>query len=147
MTEKPKDTERTLEEMLRHLMQAAQGGGDSRPLFIGMKIIVPPAGDSPTPPQKARGDSTESPIEVHRVGDRVMLVTEMPGMTPENIQVMFRGDRVFIWARDQERHYQGSATVPPSQKGSEEISFRHGVLEVSYLPVEEKSEGDSSPHS
>ncbi|HOT03551.1 MAG TPA: hypothetical protein PK069_05175 [Methanolinea sp.] len=145
MTEKPEDSHKTLEEMLRNLMQAAQAG-DSRPLFIGMKIVLPPGGDFPSPPQRARGDSTESPIEVHHVGNRVMLITEMPGMTPENIQVMFRGDRVFIWARDQERHYQGSATVPPVQNGSEEISFRHGVLEVSYIPVGKK-DPQASPSS
>lgn len=146
MTEKPEDAHKTLEEMLRNLMQAAQAG-DSRPLFIGMKIVLPPGGDYPTPPQRARGDSTESPIEVHHVGNRVMLVTEMPGMTPENIQVMFRDDRVFIWARDQERHYQGSATVPPAKKGSEEISFRHGVLEVTYIPLAGKDpDAQSSSH-
>lgn len=146
MTEKPEDAHKTLEEMLRNLMQAAQAG-DSRPLFIGMKIVLPPGGDFPTPPQRARGDSTESPIEVHHVGNRVMLVTEMPGMTPENIQVMFRDDRVFIWARDQERHYQGSATVPPAKKGSEEISFRHGVLEVTYIPLAGKDpDAQSSSH-
>lgn len=146
MTEKPEDAHKTLEEMLRNLMQAAQAG-DSRPLFIGMKIVLPPGGDFPTPPQRARGDSTESPIEVHHVGNQVMLVTEMPGMTPENIQVMFRDDRVFIWARDQERHYQGSATVPPAKKGSEEISFRHGVLEVTYIPLAGKDpDAQSSSH-
>lgn len=133
MTEMPEEPKRTLEEILRHLMQAAQSGED-RPLFIGMKITVTPGADFPVPPQKARGDSTEPAIEVHHVGQRVVLVTEMPGMTPENIQVMFRGDRVYIWARDQERHYQGSARVPPARNGTEEISFRHGVLEVSYLP-------------
>ncbi|MCU0631999.1 MAG: hypothetical protein MUC66_03355 [Methanolinea sp.] len=145
MTEKPEDARKTLEEMLRHLMQSALSG-EAHPLFIGMKIILPPGGDNPHPPQKIRGDSTEPSIEVHHIGRRVMLVTEMPGMTPENIQVMFRGDRVFIWARDQERHYQSSAAVPPAQKGSEEISFRHGVLEVSYLPApDEKPEDPSTP--
>lgn len=142
MTEKPEDIPETLEEMLRHLMQAALSG-EPRPLFVGMKIIVPPGGDFPRPPQKTRGDSTEPEIEVHRVGDRVVLVAEMPGIEPGNINVMFRDNRVFLWASDQDRHYQGSARVPPARKGSEEISYRHGILEVSYLPAEE--EGSEEP--
>lgn len=135
MTENPEDPPKTLEEVLRHLMQAALNG-ESSPVFVGMKIIVPAGRDSPIPPQKIRGDSTEPEIEVHRVGDRVILLTEMPGVSSEHIQVMFQDDRVFIWAREGDLHYQGSARVPAAQKGSEEISFRHGVLEVSYLPLE-----------
>lgn len=135
MTEIPEDFPKTLEEMLRHLMESIQGG-DSRPIFIGMKIIVSPGGDFSHNRENIRGDATEPSIEVHRLGDRVVLVTEMPGMAPENIHLLFRDDRVFLWARDQERHYNGSARVPPAQQGSEEISYRHGILEISYLPVE-----------
>jgi len=137
MTEKPEDTQGTLEEILRHIMQSAEGS-DLHPIFIGMKIVLPPGGDFPRPPQHTRGDATGPAIEVHHVGDRVVLVTEMPGMAAGDIHVMFRDDRVFIWARDRDRHYTGSARVPPARDGSEEISFQNGVLEVSYLPVGEE---------
>ena len=83
----------------------------------------------------SRGDGTEPEIEVQTFGNCVTLVTELPGMSPENIQVLFRDDRVFIWAKDVERYYRASAKVPPAVKGSVEISCRHGVLEVSYTSL------------
>lgn len=141
MTERPEDIQKTLEEMLRHLMESIQQG-DTHPIFIGMKIIVPAGGDAPGAGKGSRGDATELAIEVHHVGDHVVLVTEMPGMPRENIHLLFRDDRIFVWGRDQERHYRGNARIPPAQKGSEEISFRHGILEISYLPEERNARDD-----
>lgn len=140
MTDTPEDFPRNLEEMLRHLMQAAQRG-DAGPIFIGMKIVVPPGGGLPDSPGNLRGDATEPAVEVHRVGDRVVIVTELPGISPEQVHLLFRDDRIFVWARDLERHYRGSARIPPARKGSEEISFRHGLLEVSYIPEDEGDRG------
>jgi HSP20 family molecular chaperone IbpA len=128
MNETPHD-EKSLEDMIRQIMEMS---GDGRPIIIGMKIIIGgcPNGANPL----ARGDATEPAIELHSVGDRVVLSTELPGISPEQVQVLFREDRVFIWAKDPDRQYRASRKVPPATKGSIEISFRHGVLEVSYLP-------------
>lgn len=128
MNETPHD-EKSLEDMIRQIMELS---GDGRPIVIGMKIIIGgcPNGANPL----ARGDATEPEIEIHSVGDRIVLSTELPGISPEQIQVLFREDRVFIWARDPDRQYRASRKVPPAVKGSIGISFRHGVLEVSYLP-------------
>ena len=128
MNETPHD-EKSLEDMIRQIMELS---GDGRPIVIAMKIIIGecPQGANPL----ARGDATEPAIEIHSIGDRVVLSTELPGISPEQIQVLFREDRVFIWAKDPDRQYRASREVPPATKGSVEISFRHGVLEVSYLP-------------
>ena len=131
--------EKKLEELVRQIMEQS---GDGRPLIIGMKIVIagPPGGT----PLLSRGDTTEPEIELHRIGDRVVLTTELPGMAPEQVQVLFREDRVFIWAKDPDRQYRASREVPPAIKGSAEITFRHGVLEVSYLPREAGSEEESA---
>jgi HSP20 family molecular chaperone IbpA len=133
------DSSRRIEDLIRHIIEQAEQS-DGRPIFIGMKIFIPAPGNSrgdpPITPLSVRGDSTEPEIEVHRVKDRIMLITELPGMSPENIQVLFRDDRVFIWAKDGERHYRASAEVPPAEKESTEISFRNGVLEVRYTPAD-----------
>jgi HSP20 family molecular chaperone IbpA len=129
MSELPHDNRKTLEELIRHLMEM---NGQDRPIIIGMQIIIPPPGGK-SPGTSGRG--TEPEIEVHTFGNRVTLITELPGMSPENIQVLFREDRVYIWARDEERNYRASARVPPAEKESIEISFRHGVLEVTYTPL------------
>ena len=139
MNENPHDNFKNLEDVLRHIMEMTEQGG-MPPIFIGMKIFIPGEGRFPGSGPQARGDSTEPEIEVHKVDDHVKLVTELPGMSPENIHVLFRDDRVFIWARDQERQYRTSAKVPPAQKDSMEIHIRNGILEVSYLPFSSNTE-------
>jgi HSP20 family molecular chaperone IbpA len=138
MSDYKDDSDRRIEDLIRHIIEQAEKS-DGKPVFIGMKIFVPgqgnSRGDPPITPLSVRGDSTEPEIEIHRVKDRIMLVTEFPGMSPENIQVLFRDDRVFIWAKDSERQYRASAEVPPAEKESTEISFRNGVLEVRYIPA------------
>ena len=112
-----------------------------------MKIVIPPGSFPGIPPSGGpggRGNSTEPEIEVHRLGNHVTLVTELPGMSAENVQVLFRDNRVFIWAKDQERQYRTGAEVPPADKKTVEISFRHGVLEVSYQTGAEAQENPSS---
>jgi HSP20 family molecular chaperone IbpA len=129
MNELPHD-EKTLEDVIRAIMEMA---GNGRPIMIAMKIIIGglPEGANPL----ARGDATEPEIEIYPVGDRIVLSTELPGIAPEQIQVLFKEDRVYIWAKDPDRRYRASRKVPPATKESVEISFRHGVLEVSYLPT------------
>ena len=128
MNELPHD-EKSLEDVIRKIMEIS---GDGRPIVIAMKIIIGgcPNGANPL----SRGDATEPEIEIHTLGDRIVLSTELPGISPEQVQVLFREDRVFIWAKDPDRQYRASRKVPPAIKGSVEISFRHGLLEVSYLP-------------
>jgi HSP20 family molecular chaperone IbpA len=133
MSDTPNDNKTSIEDLIRQMMELA-GTGQGAPVIIGMQIIVSP-GQPGSPGPFSRGDGTEPEIEVHTFGNRVNLVTELPGMSPENIQVLFRDDRVFIWAKDAERYYRASAKVPPAVKGSVEINCRHGVLEVSYTSL------------
>jgi HSP20 family molecular chaperone IbpA len=144
MTEKQEDTRKTLEDMVRHLIAAAHDGR-LQPFFVGMNVIISPGGGFPVPPQRVRGEGKEPDIEIQRLGDRVLLVTELPGLSPENVQVLFRGDRVFIWGKDGERQYRTSAAVPPPRTGSEQVTFRHGVLEVSYIPQDTSDTCTSPP--
>ncbi len=134
MSDTPHDTPHSIEDVIRRIMELS-GAGNGTPVIIGMQIIIPSGGPAGNPGQLVRGDGTEPEIEVHTFGNRVTLVTELPGISPGNIQVLFREDRVFIWAKDGGRHYRVSAKVPPAQKGTVEISCKHGVLEISYAPV------------
>jgi HSP20 family molecular chaperone IbpA len=133
MNENPYDNFKNLEDVLRHIMQMSEQG-ETRPIFIGMKIIIPGGGGFPGPDPQARGNSTEPDIEIHHVDDHVTLLTEFPGMAPEDIHVLFRDDRVFIWASDNDRQYRTSAVVPPAVEDSVKVHLRNGILEVSYLP-------------
>jgi HSP20 family molecular chaperone IbpA len=129
MSEPPHDTRKTIEELIRHIMEMS---GQNQPVIIGIQIIIPPAGQPGGPPPFPGREGTEPDIEVHTFGNRVTLITELPGMSPENVQVLFRDDRVYIWAKDDQRQYRSSSRVPPAEEKSIEISFRHGVLEVTY---------------
>ncbi len=130
MSETPDDTRTSIEDLIRHLREIA---GEDRPIVISMKIIIPPAGQPALLPAAGQ-EGIEPDIEVQAFGNRVTLITELPGMSPENIQVLFREDRVYILAKDGDRQYRASTKVPPAEKDSIEISFRHGILEVSYTP-------------
>jgi len=132
MNETPHDTRKTLEDLIRHLMEMA---GQDKPIVINIQIIIPPAGDPQGLPPGAGRQGTEPEIEIHAFGNRVTLITELPGMTIEDIQVLFKDDRVYIWATNGELQYQTSTQVPPAKEESIETSFRHGVLEVSYTPA------------
>jgi len=146
MSDKTNEANKRIEDLIRQLMQQAENG-EGQPIFIGMKIVIPPGSFPGIPPAGGpggRGNSTEPEIEVHRLGNHVTLVTELPGMSVENVKVLFRDNRVFIWAKDQERQYRTGAEVPPADKKTVEISFRHGVLEVSYQIAAEAQENPSS---
>lgn len=134
MSDSSSDKGHGIDDLIRRIMEmsvAAQG----QPVIIGMQIIIPPSGPAGNPGQLVRGDGTEPEIEVHTFGNQVTLVTELPGIAPGDVQVLFRDDRVFIWAKDDERHYRASAKVPPAQQGTVEISCKNGVLEISYVPA------------
>jgi HSP20 family molecular chaperone IbpA len=124
MSDTPPDG--TIDDLIRHIRDAV---GQDRPIVIGMKIIIAPA--TPGPGR----EGTEPAIEVHTFGNRVTLVAELPGMAAEDVKVLFREDRVYIWAKDQQRHYRSSAKVPPAEEDTIGVSFRNGVLEVSYTPL------------
>jgi HSP20 family molecular chaperone IbpA len=134
MSDTPHDTNHSIEDVIRRIMELS-GAGKGTPVIIGMQIIIPTGGPAGNPEQLVRGDGTEPEIEVHTFGNTVTLVTELPGMSPENIQVLFRDDRVFIWAKDGERHYRASSHVPPAEKGTVTISCKNGVVEITYTPV------------
>ncbi|NYT07444.1 MAG: hypothetical protein GKC05_04225 [Methanomicrobiales archaeon] len=134
MSDTSSDEGHGIDDMIRRIMEMT-GAGQAGPVIIGVQIIIPPSGPAGNPGLLVRGDGTEPEIEVHTFGNKVTLVTELPGIAPGDIQVLFRDDRVFIWAKDGERLYRASAKVPPAQKGTVEISCKHGVLEVSYTPV------------
>ncbi len=134
MSDSSSDKGHGIDDLIRRIMELS-GASEGKPVIIGMQIIIPPAGPAGNPAQLVRGDGTDPEIEVHTFGNRVTLVTELPGIAPGNIQVLFRDDRVFIWAKDGERHYRASSKVPPAQQGTVEISCKHGVLEISYIPA------------
>ncbi len=69
-------------------------------------------------------------VEVHRNGDEVILVTELPGVTEEQVTVGFEGGCCIIGASDGERQIRKTVLVPEPIPSSVRKTFRNGVLEL-----------------
>jgi hypothetical protein len=131
----PDDNFRNIGEIIRKMLEQAGMSEHQAPIIFNFRIFVNVPGCPNLPPQMISTSPVrpvEPEVEVQRVDGEVKLVTELPGISPEDVQVMFSGSKVHIRAGDGIRRYQTSAEVPPAQKDSVSVTFRHGVLEVTY---------------
>jgi HSP20 family molecular chaperone IbpA len=134
MTSAPDDNFRNIGEIIRKMLEQAGMSEHPAPVIFNFRIYVNmPAGPvMQQSPGYGKNDTIEPEVEVQRVGNEVILVTEMPGVSPEDVKVMFSGSTVHIKAADGDLKYHTTADVPPAEKDTVSVSFRHGVLEVTY---------------
>jgi|APHig6443717497_1056834.scaffolds.fasta_scaffold307278_1 hypothetical protein len=134
MTSAPDENFRNIGEIIRKMLEQAGMSDHPAPVIFNFRIYVNmpvcPAGQQNLAP--SRSHTIEPEVEVQRVGNEVILATELPGVSPEDVKVMFSGSTVHIKAGDGDLKYQTTADVPPAEKDSVSVSFRHGVLEVTY---------------
>ncbi len=135
MTSEPDDDIRNIGEIIKKMLEKAGMSDHPAPVIFNFRIFVNmPDRPCGHPHQVREGPpvAMEPMIEVQRVHEEIKLLTELPGLSPENVQVMFSGNTVHIQAQDGVRSYEATADVPPVEKDSVSVSFRHGVLEVTY---------------
>jgi HSP20 family protein len=78
-------------------------------------------------------DPTGMPVaEVHRIGDEVMVIADLPGITEEALRLDIRGSALVIDAGDASHHYRTSAELPPVDPSSMKKTLKNGVLEVTF---------------
>ena len=134
MTGAPDENFRNIGEIIRKMLEQAGMSEHPAPVIFNFRIYVNmpvcQAEQQNNPP--GRTDMIEPEVEVQRVGNEVVLVTELPGVAPEDVKVMFSGSTVHIKAADGDLKYHTTADVPPADKDSVSVSFRHGLLEVTY---------------
>jgi HSP20 family molecular chaperone IbpA len=126
---------RNIGEIIKKMLEKAGMSDHPAPVIFNFRIFVNIPGSPAMGPGRipdGEPNPIEPPVEVQRVDGEIKLLTELPGLSPENVQVMFSGSTVLIRAGDGIRNYQTSADVPPALKDSVSVSFRHGVLEVTY---------------
>ena len=134
MVQAPEDNFRNIGEIIRKMLEQAGMSEYPAPVIFNFRIYVntnPGQGPDIDIPGDDEGP-IEPGLEVQRVGDEVILVTELPGVSREDVEVIFSGPKVLIQAGDGERVYQASADVPPAEQDTVSVSLRHGVLEVTY---------------
>jgi HSP20 family molecular chaperone IbpA len=142
MDNPPGDNFKGLDEIINRIIEQSRKQGNDKPIMIGIKVMIvgqPPCGMPDIPAMERSPD-----VEVHRVDGEVKLITELPGMSAENVHVFFRGDTVHIRACDGDRSIRTSAEVPPADRDSVAFSFRHGVLEITYRERQEAAREESS---
>jgi HSP20 family molecular chaperone IbpA len=120
------EIEALVRELIGRLMQNRQAGGQGRmPIAIGFKIFYGPEADEEDVPEVI-----EQVPEVSTIEDKVVVVTEVPGIAPENIKMGMTGRTLQIFAEEDGRKYHTTAPLPPCDPGSVRTRLKHGILEV-----------------
>ncbi len=120
------EIEALVRELIGRLMQNRQAGGQGRmPIAIGFKIFYGPEADDEDVPEVI-----EQVPEVSTIEDKVVVVTEVPGIAPENIKMGMTGRTLQIFAEEDGRKYHTTAPLPPCDPGSVRTRLKHGILEV-----------------
>ena len=70
--------------------------------------------------------------EVHRIGHEVKVVAELPGAVKESVRFSVQGSTLIIEADGKDQHYRTVAELPPVDAEPVQMSFRNGVVEVTF---------------
>ena len=136
MYEDPQDMFRDMDELFAHLyarMTRDFTAGD--PQVSGYHMVIQRSGESSPVPcsqhEQLRAGS-EPAVEVHRINDEVKVIAELPGITRESLHLTIDGNKLLIDADAGTRQYHTTTTLPPVDPDSMQVSFRNGVLEVTF---------------
>jgi HSP20 family molecular chaperone IbpA len=144
MNDDMQDMFRRMDAIMARLFTEMEAGfsADLPPGAVGYRIVIhggklPPGsgGFDETGPH----DAKEPIAEVHRIGNEVKVIAELPGITDESLRLDMQKDRLIIDAGDADRHYHTSAVLPPVDSGSLQKSLKNGVLEVTFRTLTEPS--------
>ena len=118
------EIEELVRELIGRLLQNRQAGGQGpMPIAIGFKIVYGP--------EEEDGDAViEQVPEVSTIEDKVVVVTEVPGIAPENIRIGMTGRTLQVFAEEDGRRYHTAAPLPPCNPASVTTRLKHGILEV-----------------
>jgi HSP20 family protein len=83
---------------------------------------------------------TGEPVaEVHRIGNEVKVIADLPGITEESLRLDVKGSTLVIDAGDADHAYNTSAALPPVDIRSMQKTLKNGVLEVTFTCLPEES--------
>ncbi len=134
MYEDPQDMFREMDELFTRLYtRKARNFAAGDPQAFGYHMIIMQDGQSPAIPGSQRDllrTNSEPVVEIHRIGDEVKVITELPGSTMEAIDLKLKGSTLIIDADGGSLQYHTHADVSRVDPGSMQTSFKNGVLEV-----------------
>jgi len=117
--------------MDREFMDGAAGGYRHR-------FMVWDTGEGPEIPEKVPDRAPASCVhgepvaEVHRIGNEVKVIADLPGVTEDALRLDVKGNTLVIDAGDAEHSYRTSAALPPVDASSMQKTLKNGVLEVTF---------------
>jgi HSP20 family molecular chaperone IbpA len=147
MYEDPQDMFREMDELFAHLYARmtrdfAAGGTPS----FGIHVFMSSGGENiskPYSPHDQLRVHSDPVVEIHRIGDEVKVITELPGTTMDAIELELLGSTLTVVADTGSFQYHTRADVPPVDPGSMQTSFKNGVLEVTLKILPDTSEEGS----
>jgi HSP20 family molecular chaperone IbpA len=129
MSTSPLDRDDEVEQLIRQLVTYTLNNRRGRvPIAFGFRVIYAPA-DSvlDSPPAE---EIIETEPEIMTLDDKVVVVTELPGVNAENIRMALSGQTLQIVADQEHRHYRSEASLPKLHMVPMRTSFKHGILEI-----------------
>jgi HSP20 family molecular chaperone IbpA len=148
MYEDPQDMFREMDELFAHLYaRMTNDFAAGEPQAFGYHLIIRRDGEaSPAPysPHDQLRAHSEPVVEIHRIGDEVKVITELPGATVDAIELELLGSTLTVVADTGSFQYHTRADVPPVDPGSMQTSFKNGVLEVTLKILPDTSEEEGS---
>ena len=148
MYEDPQDVFRKMDELFAHLYaRMTRDFAAGEPQAFGYHLFIQRDGESspiPCSPHDQVRANSEPVVEMHRIGDEVKVITELPGATMETIELDLQGSTLTIDAHGGSLQYHTRADLPPVDPGSMETSFKNGVLEVTLKIFPDTSDEEGS---
>ena len=146
MSENPKDMSGEMDDLFSRLFARM-----TRDLTTGelqgfrYRMILRQEGDSSRLPGLQREPvrvPSEPVVEIHRMGEEVKVITELPGTTMDAIDIELRGSTLCIDTGGP-REYHARADLPRVDPGSMQTSLKNGVLEVTFTILPDRADGKS----
>ncbi|WAC04194.1 MAG: hypothetical protein OS112_06890 [Methanoregula sp.] len=147
MIEDPQDIFDQMDAMMAQMFAEMNRGITGMPPRASGYHIIIRRGGMPQNPVGGRippASDPNGPVpEVHRIGNEVKVVTELPGADSTTIKLDLKGETLAIDADGMGQHYATTAFLPPVDPASMHYSLKNGVLEVSFttIPGEQEKEG------
>jgi HSP20 family protein len=131
--------------MDRLMAEMGENSPSLTPHVVGYRLIIEGVPAASGTAGSAPAGADEPVPEVHRIGEDVLVVANLPGVSGENLTLRLDGGMLVIAATSSLRTYHTTAALPPVDPATMKHSLRHGVLEVTFRALPEGADTGTSP--
>jgi len=150
----PDEDFRQLTDYLKSAVLRALEDTEDKPVAIGVRLLVRDGRCHVLPPTWAPAKTSEGAadpapeeigepvVEMMEVGGRIVVTAELPGMSEEHVRTWQEGSTLIINALNGRRHYRRAVALPEIPLDMEAVSFKNGILDISFGPKSGMETGD-----